>query len=72
MCNQNLLIKKLIQKLSQSVCYTIQVRLGTETGSKVVKMAVLGLYWLVLGLGLAKTLPYSCVVSLATSNNLFS
>ncbi|PIN10200.1 1,4-dihydroxy-2-naphthoate polyprenyltransferase [Handroanthus impetiginosus] len=38
------------------------VRLGTERGSKVVKMAVLGLYWLVIGLGLARTLPYSCIM----------
>ncbi|KAK6136480.1 hypothetical protein DH2020_029776 [Rehmannia glutinosa] len=38
------------------------VRLGTETGSKVVKMAVLGLYWLVFGLGLAQTLPYPCIM----------
>ncbi|KAL3620952.1 glutathione S-conjugate-exporting ATPase Abc4 [Castilleja foliolosa] len=38
------------------------VRLGAENGSKVVKMTVMGLYWLVLGLGLAKVLPYACVV----------
>ncbi|KAL3628120.1 hypothetical protein CASFOL_027166 [Castilleja foliolosa] len=38
------------------------VRLGSENGSKVVKMSVLGLYWLVLGLGNAQTLPFSCVV----------
>ncbi|GFQ07895.1 1 4-dihydroxy-2-naphthoate polyprenyltransferase chloroplastic, partial [Phtheirospermum japonicum] len=38
------------------------VRLGAEKGSKVVKMAVLGLYWLVFGLGLAQTLPYACIV----------
>ncbi|KAK4491202.1 hypothetical protein RD792_001934 [Penstemon davidsonii] len=38
------------------------VRLGTETGSKVVKMAVLGLYWLVFGLGLVETLPYACLI----------
>ncbi|CAA0807770.1 1-4-dihydroxy-2-naphthoate polyprenyltransferase-chloroplastic [Striga hermonthica] len=39
-----------------------QVKLGSEKGSKVVKMAVLGLYWLVLGLGLAQTLPFACVL----------
>ncbi|GFP86773.1 1 4-dihydroxy-2-naphthoate polyprenyltransferase chloroplastic [Phtheirospermum japonicum] len=38
------------------------VRLGTENGSKVVKTAVLGLYWLVIGLGLTQTLPYACIV----------
>ncbi|KAI3445755.1 hypothetical protein Pfo_002420 [Paulownia fortunei] len=38
------------------------VRLGAETGSKVVKMAVLGFYWLVFGFGLAQALPYACVI----------
>nr|QXL99849.1 1,4-dihydroxy-2-naphthoate polyprenyltransferase [Phelipanche aegyptiaca] len=38
------------------------VRLGTEKASKVVKMSVLGFYWLVFGLGLSQTLPYACVV----------
>ncbi|KAL3628272.1 hypothetical protein CASFOL_027318 [Castilleja foliolosa] len=38
------------------------VRLGSENGSNVVKMSVLGLYWLVLDLGFAQTLPFSCVV----------
>ncbi|KAL3617288.1 glutathione S-conjugate-exporting ATPase Abc4 [Castilleja foliolosa] len=38
------------------------VRLGTENGSKVVKVAVLGLYCLVFGLGLTQTLPFSCIV----------
>ncbi|KAL3628271.1 hypothetical protein CASFOL_027317 [Castilleja foliolosa] len=32
------------------------VRLDSENGSKVVKMGVLGLYWLVLGLGFAQAL----------------
>ncbi|KAL3617287.1 glutathione S-conjugate-exporting ATPase Abc4 [Castilleja foliolosa] len=38
------------------------VRLGTENGSKVVKVAVLGLYCLLFGLGLTQTLPFSCIV----------
>ncbi|KAI3445756.1 hypothetical protein Pfo_002421 [Paulownia fortunei] len=38
------------------------VRLGTEAGAKVVKMAVLGLYSLVLILGFTQTLPFASVI----------
>ncbi|XP_073136332.1 uncharacterized protein [Henckelia pumila] len=32
------------------------------SGSKVVKMGVLGIYWLVFAFGLAQTLPHACVI----------
>ncbi|XP_073311773.1 2-carboxy-1,4-naphthoquinone phytyltransferase, chloroplastic-like [Primulina huaijiensis] len=40
------------------------VWLGTETGSKVVKIKWVywGIYWLVFAFGLAQTLPYACVI----------
>ncbi|KAL2537171.1 dihydroxy-1 [Forsythia ovata] len=38
------------------------VRLGTEAGSKVVKMVVVTLYSLLFVLGLGQTLPFSCVI----------
>ncbi|KAK4476911.1 hypothetical protein RD792_016077 [Penstemon davidsonii] len=38
------------------------VRLGTETGSKVVKWAVIGLYSLLLALGFTQTLPLASVI----------
>lgn len=38
------------------------VRLGTERGAKVVKLAVVGLYLLLFILGLGQTLPFSSVV----------
>lgn len=38
------------------------VRLGTEAGAKVVKLAVMALYSLLFSLGLGQTLPFSCVV----------
>lgn len=41
----------------------MQVRLGTERGSKVVKVAVIMLYVLLFGLGLSKSLPFTCIVS---------
>lgn len=37
------------------------VRLGTERGSKVVKVAVIMLYVLLFGLGLSKSLPFTCI-----------
>ncbi|KAI7981999.1 Eukaryotic translation initiation factor 3 subunit A [Camellia lanceoleosa] len=39
------------------------VRLGTETGSKVVKVAIFTLYSLLLVLGLCRALPLTCIVS---------
>ena len=41
----------------------MQVRLGTERGSKVVKVAVIMLYVLLFALGLSKNLPFTCIVS---------
>lgn len=41
----------------------MQVRLGTETGSGVVKATVLTLYSLLLAFGLSKALPLTCSVS---------
>jgi hypothetical protein len=41
----------------------VQVRLGTQNGSKVVQAAVTGLYTLVLILTALKALPLSCAVS---------
>lgn len=38
------------------------VRLGTETGSHVVKWSIIGLYMLVLTLGMTKTLPFPSVL----------
>ncbi|KAK4438161.1 2-carboxy-1,4-naphthoquinone phytyltransferase, chloroplastic [Sesamum alatum] len=43
------------------------VRLGTEAGANVVKMAVLGLYWLVFAFGLADTLPYASLIFCTTT-----
>ncbi|XP_038888769.1 2-carboxy-1,4-naphthoquinone phytyltransferase, chloroplastic isoform X1 [Benincasa hispida] len=37
------------------------VRLGTERGSKVVKVAVIMLYVLLFALGLSKSLPFTCI-----------
>ncbi|KAG8368642.1 hypothetical protein BUALT_Bualt15G0066800 [Buddleja alternifolia] len=52
------------------------VRLGTDRSSKVVKMAVLGLYWLVFGLGIGQTLPYAsvmmCIMTLPLGNSIVS
>lgn len=44
-----------------SIC--MQVRLGTETGSRVVKVAILMLYSLSFVLGLSRALPWTCMVS---------
>ncbi|KGN43741.1 2-carboxy-1,4-naphthoquinone phytyltransferase, chloroplastic [Cucumis sativus] len=38
------------------------VRLGTERGSKVVKVAVIMLYVLLFALGLSKNLPFTCIL----------
>ncbi|KAL0357054.1 UNVERIFIED_CONTAM: 2-carboxy-1,4-naphthoquinone phytyltransferase, chloroplastic [Sesamum calycinum] len=43
------------------------VRLGTEAGANVVKMAVLGLYWLVFAFGLSDTLPYASLIFCTTT-----
>ncbi|KAL0422403.1 UNVERIFIED_CONTAM: 2-carboxy-1,4-naphthoquinone phytyltransferase, chloroplastic [Sesamum latifolium] len=43
------------------------VRLGTEAGANVVKMAVLGLYWLVFAFGLTDTLPYASLIFCTTT-----
>ncbi|XP_034679116.1 2-carboxy-1,4-naphthoquinone phytyltransferase, chloroplastic isoform X1 [Vitis riparia] len=41
------------------------VRLDTEKGSRIVKMAMAMLYSLLLAFGLAKTLPFTCIFSCA-------
>lgn len=41
----------------------IQVRLGTERGSRVVKSAIIGLYALTFAFGLNGSLPVTCIVS---------
>ncbi|KAL0384446.1 UNVERIFIED_CONTAM: 2-carboxy-1,4-naphthoquinone phytyltransferase, chloroplastic [Sesamum radiatum] len=43
------------------------VRLGTEAGANVVKMAILGLYWLVFAFGLTDTLPYASLIFCTTT-----
>ncbi|XP_028100413.1 2-carboxy-1,4-naphthoquinone phytyltransferase, chloroplastic-like [Camellia sinensis] len=39
----------------------ISVRLGTETGSKLVKVAIFTLYLLLLVFGLCRALPFTCI-----------
>lgn len=41
----------------------MQVRLGTERGSGVVKVAVIALYFLLFAFGLIRALPFTCIVS---------
>lgn len=47
------------------ICLSIdmQVRIGTERGAKVVKVAIVALYVLTFGLGLSRVLPFTCIVS---------
>lgn len=47
----------------QWVSKCIQVRIGTEAGSRIVKFGVTSLYVLLLVFGLSKALPSTCVVS---------
>ncbi|XP_039172643.1 2-carboxy-1,4-naphthoquinone phytyltransferase, chloroplastic-like [Eucalyptus grandis] len=42
--------------------FHVQVRLGTEKGSSVVKVAVTALYSLLLTFGLSRDLPSSCII----------
>jgi hypothetical protein len=41
----------------------MQVRLGTKGGSRVVKVAVIALYFFLFAFGLIKALPFTCIVS---------
>ncbi|KAL5982267.1 hypothetical protein ACLOJK_016338 [Asimina triloba] len=41
--------------------YVYQVRLGTDVGSDVVKVAVLTIYFLLVVFGIMKTLPMTCI-----------
>ncbi|PON85380.1 2-carboxy-1,4-naphthoquinone phytyltransferase [Trema orientale] len=38
------------------------VRIGTETGAKVVKLAIVALYVLTFALGLSRVLPFTCIL----------
>lgn len=41
----------------------MQVRVGTSGGSRVVKVAVMALYFFLFAFGLIKALPFTCIVS---------
>uniref|UniRef100_A0A2P2LI63 Uncharacterized protein n=1 Tax=Rhizophora mucronata TaxID=61149 RepID=A0A2P2LI63_RHIMU len=43
---------------------SMQVRLGTERGSAIVKVSVMALYSLLLAFALSKAVPFTCIVSL--------
>ena len=43
--------------------FQLQVKMGTERGSVVVKGAVLTLYSILFALGLCRALPLTCIVS---------
>lgn len=49
-----------------------QVRLGTEKGAEVVKVAVLMLYALLVAFGLSKILPLTCIVSSFSCRRLYA
>lgn len=51
------------EKINLFLSLGLQVKMGTERGSMVVKGAVLTLYSLLFGLGLCKALPLTCIVS---------
>lgn len=65
----NISFKELVgsDRIRVSYCIEIQVRLGSEGGARVVKVAVGLLYSLVFVLGLGQTLPFSSVVSSSSS-----
>lgn len=50
----------------------MQVRLGTERGSVVVKWAVMTLYSLLFAIGLSRALPLSCIVSQYFNDEMYS
>lgn len=45
------------------LCIGMQVRIGTQRGSGVVKLAVIAIYILLFTFGLVKALPLTCIVS---------